>query len=369
VIGTEVQCTDGVCGAVTRVVVDPVARAVTHLVVATKHGYDQARLVPLDRLQTGDAALRLDCTVAELDHFERADEQRFLPGADDYADYSGLEALSWPYYGLGMGIGGGIGFRAESTPVPLTVDLVPDGEVEIRRGDRVHATDGAIGHVHGFAVDRADRRITHVLLEEGHLWGHKEVAIPIGDVVAVDDGIRLRLAKHDVQRLPPVDLERPDRTEHRDRAAGRARVLIATDGSQPSLDAARAAAALFGPDAEFVLLCVKPDQDVSGEYAGGFEGPILSTEEAENLNRAAEVAADASLAATASALGATPVEQRVEEGSPADTICRAARDLDADVVVVGSHGKGAVAAAVMGSVSRSVVHHCHRPVLVVPPRA
>ena len=145
------------------------------------------------------------------------------------------------------------------------------------------------------------------------------------------------------------------------------RALIATDGSQASLDAARIAAAVLPKDTEFVLVCVRPPRDVSGEYAGGFEGPLLSPEEAENLNRAAAIEADAVLAATAAVLGPVPVEQRVEEGSAGETICSLAGDLDADVVVVGSHGKGAFAAAVLGSVSRHVVHHCHRPVLVVPP--
>ncbi len=145
------------------------------------------------------------------------------------------------------------------------------------------------------------------------------------------------------------------------------RALIATDGSPASLEAARSAADLFPRDVEFVLVCVKPTRDFSGEYAGGFEGPLMSPEEVENINRGAEVEADAALARTATALGATPVEQRVAEGSAGETICSLAADLEADVVVVGSHGKGAFAAAMLGSVSRHVVHHCHRPVLVVPP--
>jgi hypothetical protein len=47
-----------------------------------------------------------------------------------------------------------------------------------------------------------------VLLQEGHLFGRKEVAIPITAVVAIDDGIRLNLTKEDVQNLPPVEVDR-----------------------------------------------------------------------------------------------------------------------------------------------------------------
>jgi hypothetical protein len=46
-----------------------------------------------------------------------------------------------------------------------------------------------------------------VLLQEGHLWGKQEIAIPIGAVKDVAaDGVRLKLAKDEVRDLPPVDL-------------------------------------------------------------------------------------------------------------------------------------------------------------------
>ena len=52
--------------------------------------------------------------------------------------------------------------------------------------------------------------MTHVLLQEGHLWGRKEVAIPIAAVAGTSDGIRLKIAKQEVQDLPPVDIDHPD---------------------------------------------------------------------------------------------------------------------------------------------------------------
>ena len=47
--------------------------------------------------------------------------------------------------------------------------------------------------------------MTHVLLQEGHLWGRKEVAIPITAVTRVDIGIELNLTKDQVGNLPPAD--------------------------------------------------------------------------------------------------------------------------------------------------------------------
>jgi nucleotide-binding universal stress UspA family protein len=49
---------------------------------------------------------------------------------------------------------------------------------------------------------------------------------------------------------------------------------------------------------------------------------------------------------------------------PAHEILEAACRIDADLIVVGSRGRGAIAGAILGSVSRAVVRHADRPVLV-----
>jgi sporulation protein YlmC with PRC-barrel domain len=79
----------------------------------------------------------------------------------------------------------------------------------VQRGDRVHATDGEIGRVQGLVIDPGSHHVTHVLLQEGHLWGSKEVAIPIGAVTDVEAGIRLNITKQQVEDLPPVDIDHP----------------------------------------------------------------------------------------------------------------------------------------------------------------
>ena len=92
---------------------------------------------------------------------------------------------------------------------PIITDTLPEGEIGIRKGQQVHATDGGIGRVQGLVIDRATHHVTHVLLHEGHLWGKKEVAIPIGAVKGIAEGIQLTLTKHEVQDLPAVDLDDP----------------------------------------------------------------------------------------------------------------------------------------------------------------
>ena len=114
--------------------------------------------------------------------------------------------FSWPDGGMGSRVGIGMG----DLPRTVTYDSVPLGEVDVRRGDHVHATDGDIGQFQGLVIDPSNNHVTHVLLQGGHLWGRKEVAIPIGAVTRVDDGIGLSITKHQVQDLPPVDIDHPD---------------------------------------------------------------------------------------------------------------------------------------------------------------
>jgi hypothetical protein len=58
---------------------------------------------------------------------------------------------------------------------------------------------------------RRDNTITHVLLDEGHLWGEKRVAIPIGAVANIKDGVSLSVTKEQVRELPAVRLDRQTR--------------------------------------------------------------------------------------------------------------------------------------------------------------
>jgi nucleotide-binding universal stress UspA family protein len=56
------------------------------------------------------------------------------------------------------------------------------------------------------------------------------------------------------------------------------------------------------------------------------------------------------------------------QGPTVESIVHKAKDLDADLIVMGSHGRGAVLRAILGSVSQGVLHQARRPVLIVPTR-
>ena len=207
-IGAQAYCQDGECGELARVVIDPIKRAITHLVVEPPNGREIGRLVPVDLVETAtEKELHLSCTLEKFETLEEAEETKFISAPSGQWGYGQNQMLLMPFFGMGMGgMGmGGIGASQQA----VTHDKVPPGEVEVRRGQRVHASDGPIGHVRGLVVDPTDHQVSHVLLEEGHLWGKKEVSIPINAVTRVDDdGVQVSLTKAAVAALPPiVDVE------------------------------------------------------------------------------------------------------------------------------------------------------------------
>jgi hypothetical protein len=211
VIGSRVQCAGEDCGELEFVVVDPVADKLTHLVVRPDGDDAEARLVPVHLAVPGPDGIDLNCTLARFEEFELAVRTYFLPGAEPTVAERGDRVLAWPYYGpVPMPATAGMAPGVAPEPATATELRIPVGEVSVRRGERVHAVDGEIGRVQGLVVVLPDSAVTHVLLDEGHLWGRKRVAIPIGDVTGIDgDGVAVRLSKAEIKDLPPADVEGP----------------------------------------------------------------------------------------------------------------------------------------------------------------
>ena len=140
-------------------------------------------------------------------------------------------------------------------------------------------------------------------------------------------------------------------------------VILATDGSPTAEHAAESAielARLLDSELAIVTVWNIPYPTVAFGPIVPMNGDLarLSEEQARHVN--AEAAARAEEAG---------VETRslVLRGFPVEEICLAAKSLDPHLLVIGSHGWGAVRRALFGSVSTGVLHHAPCPVLVVPP--
>jgi nucleotide-binding universal stress UspA family protein len=145
-------------------------------------------------------------------------------------------------------------------------------------------------------------------------------------------------------------------------------VLLPTDGSDIALQAATRGLTLLSAATKVTLLDVTSDLPL--DTGGGIEGPILTPDQADELQKSEERGAQRSMAETEAAIKAVlpataTIDQRTEMGDPAAMICSVARDLGVDVIVVGSHGKGFLSRVLLGSVSEHVTRHAPCPVLVV----
>ena len=207
-LGSPIRCSDDAFGELADVVIDPTTRRVTHLVVQPHHSIERTRLVPVERARSDDGAggtIVLDGSVAEILELEPVREAAYLrlgefPVADTDWDVGVQEMLALPYYQGPDAVGSEpIAYDDHGT---WAYDRIPKGDVEIRRASPVTSSDGHhLGHVDGFIVDGEDH-IGHVVLEHGHLWGKREVVIPIGAVARVEtDAVVLALSKDEVGAL------------------------------------------------------------------------------------------------------------------------------------------------------------------------
>lgn len=136
-------------------------------------------------------------------------------------------------------------------------------------------------------------------------------------------------------------------------------ILVALDGSTPSERAlAMAEDSAAAHSARLILTTVLERMVL---LAGEFTTLQDPTPEAQEVARR-------ELEQTVSALTARGrrAEACVAVGEPCATLLELAGRYEADVILTGRSGKGAVARVVLGSVTTSLLHRSSKPILVVP---
>lgn len=138
------------------------------------------------------------------------------------------------------------------------------------------------------------------------------------------------------------------------------RIIIALDDSDHAAWSVRAATRYaLAMGAEVVLLhVINPAATLSADYANAYAY--------EGVRVGQRQKADALLERAAALVPATVhVEQLVREGDAAEEIVAAAREWEADLIVMGTRGLGRLATFLLGSTAEEVIRHAHCPVLTV----
>jgi hypothetical protein len=204
-LNAQVECTDGVCGHSVFVLINPVLDEVTHLVVR-EDSSSKEYIVPIDVVsETLADTIQLSCGKAELEKMDPFIKKEFVEEKvpESYVNYGGGMYTAGSYYYMPYVTPG------MTVQVPVDHRQIPPGELAVRRGTRVEATDGYVGHVDEFVVNPENCHITHLVLREGHLWGQKDVIIPISAVGEPrEDTVFLTLNKHQIEFLPTFPLHR-----------------------------------------------------------------------------------------------------------------------------------------------------------------
>jgi hypothetical protein len=149
-IDVEVKCCGRNCGRSTHIVLNPVTKEITHLVVKQRAFPHTERLIPVDlMIESTPCIIHLRCDAPDLDAMDEFIETAFIGSEETHV--IGGPFMMWPYT-----------YTTEEY-IPHDHEQIPVGELAIRRGARVEAQDGQVGRVDEFVVDRHSEHITHLV--------------------------------------------------------------------------------------------------------------------------------------------------------------------------------------------------------------
>lgn len=171
---TPVLCAETLCGVVSGVLLDPTRRHVAFILVQQLGLLAPERMLPLTDVSAADAhALQLH------------------PNEEALTEYG---AFSEPVSA----------YHLEPEPPSWTEEHM------LRHGARVIAVDGPIGRVGALLLRPEDWAITQIVLRQGHLWGAREVTVPIAQVNQISEfAVTLALSHAEVARLPTNSFQLP----------------------------------------------------------------------------------------------------------------------------------------------------------------
>jgi sporulation protein YlmC with PRC-barrel domain len=193
-LNAKASCLDGICGKSTYLILMPTTEEITHVVVSDESFPGREYLVPIGRIAgSTPETIRLNCNHDELLKMPVFNQAEFIPSGwnGTYGSFS----LLWPYV------------TPETDFIEIDNEQIPTNELAIRRGASVEATDGHIGSVDEFLINPIDNTVTHLVLREGHLWGQKNITIPMSQIDRIEENsVWLKLDKQSIEALPAIPI-------------------------------------------------------------------------------------------------------------------------------------------------------------------
>ena len=197
-LDVQVHCTDGRSGRSTHIVLNPATEQVTHIVVRERQPSRVERLVPVSLIdRTAAEVILLNCSQEQFARLEPFNQTHFIHGDLPHHAMDPSLTVLWPYV-----------IPAKRT-VGERVRPIPPGELAVRRGARVRATDGRVGRVDEFLVDPDSGHITHLSLRASQMRGENVVCIPVSEIGEIKEKVvHLKVDRETVASLPSVPVKR-----------------------------------------------------------------------------------------------------------------------------------------------------------------
>jgi len=199
-MNAKVYCQDKICGHTQAVILNPVNDVVTHVVVKENKSPHTERRVPIDMI---------DASLTDTVHLKL--EEEVLESMPPFYDLEYIQEtvphVTQAYYDM---------FYFEPVVIPERkmaeekIYHIPKDELAVTRGTHVYSVDDEdIGKVDEFLVDQDKGHVTHLILREGHIWGQKDVFIPVSEIESIkESGLHLKLGTDAIEKLPSIPVRR-----------------------------------------------------------------------------------------------------------------------------------------------------------------
>ena len=201
-LNAKVTCLDGPSGQSHYLVLNPTNEEITHIVVGDDNSSsDREYLVSIDRIvESTPESLQVNCSCESLAKMPIFKQEEFI--VSDLNGINGSFTMLWPYA------------TPEANYITFENEHIPANELTFRRGSSVEATDGHAGHVDEFLINPINNTITHIILRDGHLWGQKNITIPLSQINRIEeDKVWLKLDKQSIAALPAIPFHHAERNK------------------------------------------------------------------------------------------------------------------------------------------------------------
>ena len=196
-INAKVYCQDNMCGHTQAIILNPASDVITHLVVKEHKRPHTEYLVPVNMIDASlpeNIHLKIDETTLQSlpSFFDVEYIQATVPHYVEVSEMAYVEPVAIP----------------EKKNIEEKIYHIPRNELAISQSTIVYSSDEhAIGKVDEFLIDQNGGHVTHLILREGHIFGQKDVFIPITEIETIqENSLHLKLDKENIEKLPAIPI-------------------------------------------------------------------------------------------------------------------------------------------------------------------